>query len=97
MAEQRWLHEIIKDTELTRLYIKDIINTLYFWECVLILRGENGMGLRKKFFVLAGLAGLLMAIVSIVGYFTAYNALEESVEGELRETVEAQSKQLDGW
>ncbi|MBR2179587.1 MAG: methyl-accepting chemotaxis protein [Selenomonadaceae bacterium] len=55
------------------------------------------MGLRKKFFVLAGLAGLLMAIVSIVGYFTAYNALEESVEGELRETVEAQSKQLDGW
>ena len=55
------------------------------------------MGLRKKFFVLAGLAGLLMAIVSIVGYFSAYSALEESVEGELRETVAAQSKQLDGW
>ena len=55
------------------------------------------MGLRKKFFILAGLAGLLMAIVSIVGYFSAYNNLEISVEGELRETVEAQRNQLDGW
>ena len=55
------------------------------------------MGLRKKFFILAGLAGLLMAIVSIVGYFSAYSSLEESVEGELRETVDAQQKQLDGW
>ena len=55
------------------------------------------MGLRKKFFVLAGLAGLLMAIVSIVGYFSAYSSLEESVEGELTETVDAQCKQLDGW
>ena len=55
------------------------------------------MGLRQKFFILAGLAGLLMAIVSIVGYFTAYNALEESVEGELRGTVAAQRNQLDGW
>ncbi|MBR1727969.1 MAG: methyl-accepting chemotaxis protein [Selenomonadaceae bacterium] len=55
------------------------------------------MGLRKKFFILAGLAGLLMAIVSIVGYFSAYNNLEESVESELSATVKAQSNQLDGW
>ena len=55
------------------------------------------MGLRQKFFILAGLAGFLMAIVSIVGYFTAYSALEEAVEGELRGTVAAQRNQLDGW
>ena len=55
------------------------------------------MDLRKKFFVLAGLAGLLMAIVSIVGYFSAYNNLEESVESELVSTVNAQKNQLDGW
>ena len=55
------------------------------------------MGLRQKFFILAGLSGLLMAIVSIVGYFNAYSNLEASVEGELTETVEAQQKQLDGW
>ena len=55
------------------------------------------MGLRKKFFILAGLAGLLMAIVSIVGYLSAYSNLEESVENELTATVNAQQNQLDGW
>ena len=55
------------------------------------------MGLKQKFFILAGLAGLLMAIVSIVGYFSAYNNLEESVERELVATVNAQKNQLDGW
>lgn len=55
------------------------------------------MGLRKKFFILAGLAGLLMAIVSIVGYLSAYSNLEESVENELTATVTAQENQLNGW
>ncbi len=55
------------------------------------------MGLRQKFFILAGLAGLLMAIVSIVGYISAYNNLEKSVESELVATVNAQKNQLDGW
>ena len=55
------------------------------------------MGLRQKFFVLAGLAGLLMMISSVVGYFSAYNNLENSVEQELSATVSAQRNILDGW
>lgn len=55
------------------------------------------MNLKQKFFVLAGLAGILMAIISIIGYYTAYSNLESSVEGEIRATVETQSEILDGW
>ena len=55
------------------------------------------MGLRQKFFVLAGLAGLLMMIISVVGYFSAYSNLEESVEQQLTATVSAQRNSLDGW
>ncbi len=55
------------------------------------------MGLRQKFFVLAALSGLLMAIVSVVGYYNAYNSLEASVERELTATVAAQRNQFDGW
>ena len=55
------------------------------------------MKLKQKFIVLAGLSGLLLAIVSIVGYMKAYSSLEESVENELKATVRAQSNQLDGW
>ena len=55
------------------------------------------MGLRQKFFVLAGLAGLLMMIISIVGYFSAYGNLEESVEQQLSATVDAQRNSLEGW
>ena len=55
------------------------------------------MKLKQKFIVLAGLSGLLLAIVSIVGYFKAYGSLEESVENELKATVQAQTNQLDGW
>ncbi len=56
-----------------------------------------GMGLKQKFFILAALSGLLMAIISIIGYYNAYNTLEASVEKELTATVDAQGKQLDGW
>ena len=55
------------------------------------------MNLKQKFFVLAGLAGVLMAIISIIGYYTAYSNLESSVESEIRATVETQSQILDGW
>ena len=55
------------------------------------------MGLRQKFFVLAGLAGLLMTITSVVGYFSAYSNLEESVEQQLTATVGAQRNSLEGW
>lgn len=55
------------------------------------------MGIRKKFFVLAGMVGLLMAIVSVVGYYTANSNLETSVEHELVVTIGEQGKDLNGW
>ena len=55
------------------------------------------MKIRQKFFLLAGVTGLIMAIVSCIGYYTAYSNLEKSVEGELTATISAESQGLDGW
>lgn len=55
------------------------------------------MKIRQKFFVLAALVGVIMAVVSCVGYYVAYSNLEQSVEGELGATVSAESQGLDGW
>ena len=55
------------------------------------------MKVKEKFILLAALSGLLMAIVSVVGYYNAYKNLEESVESELNATVTAQANQLEGW
>ena len=41
------------------------------------------MGIRQKFFLLAATAGIIMAVVSCIGYFTAYTNLEASVEQEM--------------
>ncbi len=55
------------------------------------------MKLKQKFIVLAGLSGFLMALVSVVGYYSAFTNLQESVESELSSTVTAQERQLEGW
>lgn len=55
------------------------------------------MGLQQKFFILAGLSGILMALVSIVGYFNAYRNLERDVKAELTFEVQAQMNAMDGW
>lgn len=55
------------------------------------------MGIRQKFFVLAGVIGLIMAVVSCIGYYTAYTNLEESVEKEILASVEVQGRSMDGW
>lgn len=55
------------------------------------------MKIRQKFFVLAALVGVIMAIMSCVGYYVAYSNLEQSVEGELSATVSAEAQGLDGW
>ena len=34
------------------------------------------MNVRQKFFALAGVAGLIMAVVSVVGFFTASDAVK---------------------
>lgn len=41
------------------------------------------MGIRQKFFALAGVAGVIMAIVSGVGYYLASSHLSSSVEREI--------------
>ena len=53
--------------------------------------------LRKKFLILTGLMGLLLAIVSVVGYFNAREILGKSVGDELRVVVESQKNALAGW
>ncbi|MDY3297908.1 methyl-accepting chemotaxis protein, partial [Selenomonas sp.] len=55
------------------------------------------MKIRQKFFVLSGLVGVIIAVMSCVGYYTAYTNLERSVEGELSATVGAEAQGLDGW
>lgn len=55
------------------------------------------MTLRQKFLILTGLIGLLLAIVSVVGYFNAKENLSKSVDNELSAVVEAQKNTLEGW
>ena len=55
------------------------------------------MGVRQKFFALAGVAGLIMAVVSIVGYFTASDAVERTTEKEIVAVITAASDEAEGW
>ena len=55
------------------------------------------MSIRQKFILLAGIIGIILTAVSIIGYSTASSNLNDSVEKELLATVEIQGKSLDGW
>ncbi|TYZ21089.1 methyl-accepting chemotaxis protein [Selenomonas ruminis] len=55
------------------------------------------MGLKKKFMLLSGIMGFLMAVVAIVGYWMASRELQQSVDSELRATVSREAMELDGW
>ncbi len=55
------------------------------------------MGLRQKFLMLSGVAGVIMAIVAIVGYVTSSNLLAKTVEEEIISEVGRQSAQAEGW
>ncbi|MBQ1917571.1 MAG: methyl-accepting chemotaxis protein, partial [Schwartzia sp.] len=55
------------------------------------------MGIRQKFIGLAGLAGALMAIVAIVGYYTAATNLEASIERGTRSAIMVRSEQIHAW
>jgi hypothetical protein len=37
------------------------------------------MGIRQKFYVFAGIVGALMAVISIIGYYTANKNLHSAV------------------
>ena len=55
------------------------------------------MGIRQKFFLLAATAGIIMAVVSCIGYYTAYTNLETSVEQEMQASIEVAGQSMDGW
>lgn len=55
------------------------------------------MGLKQKFLVLAGIVGLLMAIMSVAGYLLASSDLQTSVDTELSATISKEASNLDGW
>ena len=55
------------------------------------------MKIKQKFLVLAGFVGALMAIVSIVGYFTANSTLTETLASEIKQAVQVQSQEVNGW
>lgn len=55
------------------------------------------MNIRKKFAVLTALVGVLLAIVSITGYFLAYHALNESIQGEITANMASEQEELSGW
>ncbi|WP_037368135.1 methyl-accepting chemotaxis protein [Selenomonas ruminantium] len=55
------------------------------------------MGIKQKFTVLAGIIGVLLAVVSIIGFYTADSNLEKAVEQELTATMGDAASQMDGW
>lgn len=55
------------------------------------------MGIRQKFFLLAAVAGLIVAIISSVSYYIAYTNLSESVEHEIQASVEVEKQALETW
>ena len=54
------------------------------------------MGIKQKFIILSGIVGVILAAVSVIGYFTAYSNLEESVNAEIAATVRAEGESVDG-
>lgn len=55
------------------------------------------MGIRQKFYVLAGVIGALLAVVSVIGFYMADTNLEKAVEQELTATMGDAASQMDGW
>ena len=55
------------------------------------------MGIKQKFIMLAGIVGVILIVVSATGYFTAYDNLSESVNGEIMANVSTARETVDGW
>ncbi|MBQ7198602.1 MAG: methyl-accepting chemotaxis protein [Selenomonadaceae bacterium] len=53
--------------------------------------------LMKKFFIVAVMAGTLISLVSIVGYYMSNKGLNESIEAEMNAVIDAQANELNGW
>lgn len=55
------------------------------------------MGIKQKFVLLAGIVGVILMVVSAIGYFTAYDNLSESVNEEIMANVSTERESVDGW
>ena len=55
------------------------------------------MGIKQRFMVMIGLAVLLLAAVSGIGYYMAQSILSDSVKSQLTAIVKDQGSQLDTW
>ena len=55
------------------------------------------MGIRQKFFALAGIIGAMVIVISSIGYYTAYTHLNNSIEDAMKGEVAQQSDLIDGW
>ena len=55
------------------------------------------MGIKKKFMALTGVVGVMLIVVSLLGYFMAYRALDTSIQGEITANMEAQRQGVSGW
>ena len=55
------------------------------------------MGIKQRFMVMIGLVVLLLAAVSVIGYYMAQSILSDSVKSQLTAIVKDQGSQLDTW
>ena len=55
------------------------------------------MKIKQKFFLLAGIIGAVMIIVSVIGYNTAANSVEEAAQKELLANIVSKSDEAESW
>jgi len=55
------------------------------------------LGIKQKFIVLCGLVGALLAVISLLGYYMAYRALDASIQGEITTSITSEQRDLAGW
>ncbi len=55
------------------------------------------MGIKQKFFALSGLVGVILALVSIMGYYKSQEAIQQGVEREITAAITDEQDKMDGW
>lgn len=55
------------------------------------------MGIKQKLMVLSVLAGIVVLLISVLGYFQAYRSLRASTEHDLMVVVREEAEIFDGW
>lgn len=55
------------------------------------------MNVKQKFFLLSGIAGLIMAIVSGIGYYTASSAVNKTTEEKIMSIIHADNSATEAW